>query len=86
LSILFSPGLVLGAVLATGYAALFHLWQKRGLSGLQLYVIAAWIGFALGHIANGLIGIHIVRIGQLNVLGGSIGALIALLIARWIEA
>jgi hypothetical protein len=76
----------LGAVLAAGYAALFHLWQKRTLSGLQLYVIAAWVGFAVGHIVSGLIGIHILRIGQLDVLGGSIGALAALLIARWIEA
>jgi hypothetical protein len=76
----------LGAVLSTAYAALFHLWHKGDMSVLRRYLPAAWLGFAAGHLAGDIAGIHWVQIGHLGVLNGTIGAMIALLIARSLEA
>jgi hypothetical protein len=79
---LLSPALVLGAVLSTIYAALFHLWQGGTLTGLRRYLIAAWLGFAAGHLLGGMLGFHWVQVGDLNALSGTVGAVAALLIAK----
>jgi len=83
---LLSPALALGAVLSTACAALFHLWQRGNMSTLRRYLLAAWLGFAVGHFAAGLVGIHWLQIGQLNGLSGMVGAAAALLIAKSLEA
>lgn len=83
---LISPALALGAVLSTAYAALFHLWQKAEMPALRIYLIAAWLGFAVGHLASDVLGLHVLQIGHLNALSGTIGAVVALLIARSLEA
>jgi hypothetical protein len=82
---LLTPTLALGAVLSTAYAALFHLWQNGDTNALRRYLVAAWLGFAVGHLVGGLIGIQLPQVGQLNVVGGTAGALIALIIARILE-
>jgi hypothetical protein len=81
-----SPALALGAVLSTAYAALFHLWNRGDVSALRHYLLAAWLGFAGGHILGGLVGIHWLQVGHLDVLNGTIGATAALLIAKSLEA
>lgn len=81
-----SPALALGAVLSTACAALFHLWQRGSMSTLRRYLAAAWLGFAVGHFALDLVGIHWLQIGQLNALSGMVGAAAALLIAKSLEA
>jgi len=82
---LFAPALALGAVLSTGYATLFHLWRRGSHTALQLDVLAAWLGFAGGHFLGGIAGIHWLRVGQLDVLSGTAGAVVALLIAESLE-
>lgn len=83
---LLSPTLALGAVLSTVYATLFHLWQNGDTAALRHYLLAAWLGFAAGHLMGDVLGIQLLQVGQLNVVGGTVGALIALLIARILEA
>jgi hypothetical protein len=85
-SLLFSPALVLAAVLATAYAAFFHLWDQGSLLTLRNYLLAAWIGFAVGHVLGDLIGIHWLQVGHLSVLNGTIGAATSLLIVKSLEA
>lgn len=82
---LISPALALAAVLSTAYATLFHLWQKGEMPALRKYLIAAWLGFAAGHLASDFSGLHVLQIGHLNALSGTIGAVVALLIARSLE-
>ncbi len=86
MSALFSPALALGVVLSTGYAALFHFWQGGDLGALRRYLLAAWLGFAGGHALSSLAGIHWMRVGQLHVLGGTLAAVAALVIAKLLEA
>ena len=83
---LFPPALALGAVLSTAYAALFNLWQRGNLRALRTCLVAAWLGFALGHVVGEMVGAEWLLIGQLNVAGGTVGAAAALLIAKWMEA
>ena len=80
-----SPALVLGAVLATAYGAVFHLWQKGNAWLLRRRLVAAWLGFACGHLVGSALGVDWLTIGRLNVLTGTAGALAALLIARLSE-
>ena len=79
---LLSPGFALGAILSTVYAALFHLWKKGDLAALRNFLLAAWLGFAGGHLLGDSVGIHFLRMGDLCVLDGTIGAASALLIAE----
>lgn len=85
-NLLLSPALVLAAVLATAYAAFFHLWNRGGMSMLRNYLLAAWIGFAGGHLVGDLAGTHWLQVGHLSVFNGTVGAAAALLIARSLEA
>lgn len=77
---------MLGVVLSTAYAAFFHLWSKREVPALQHYLLAAWIGFAVGHLLGNLLQVDWLQLGQLNILSGTIGAAIAMLIAKSLEA
>ncbi len=53
---------------------------------LRNYLLAAWIGFAAGHVAGNLVGIHWLQVGHLYVLNGTIGAIAALIIVKSLEA
>ena len=83
---LLSPALVLAAVLSTAYGAFFHLWHRGGMLMLRNYVLAAWIGFAGGHVVGDLVGIHWLQVGHVCVLNGTIGAMMALTIVKSLEA
>jgi H+/Cl- antiporter ClcA len=82
---LLSPTMALGAVLSTAYAALFHLWQDGDTAALRHYLLAAWLGFAAGHLLGNMLSIQMLQVGQLNVVGGTVGTVIALLIAKALE-
>ena len=83
---LLSPALVLGALLSTTYAALFHLWQRGTMAALRRYLFAAWLGFAAGHLLGRMLGFHWLPVGDLDVLSGTVGAVTALLIAKSLQA
>lgn len=53
---------------------------------LRNYLLAAWIGFAGGHLVGDLAGTHWLQVGHLSVFNGTVGAAAALLIARSLEA
>jgi uncharacterized BrkB/YihY/UPF0761 family membrane protein len=86
LSGLLYPGVALGAILSTSFAALFHLSKRGKGPTLWTFLFAAWLGFALGHFAGQILGIYLLRIGQLNVMAGAVGAIIAMLVANTVEA
>lgn len=56
------------------------------MSALRHYLLAAWLGFAGGHLLGDIAGVHWGQIGHLGVLNGTVGAAAALLIARSLEA
>lgn len=74
-----ASGLVLGFLLATAYGAAFHLILGGPPRRLVLYVLAAWIGFILGHFVGDFLGIEVLKLGVVHLLSASLGAWIALI-------
>jgi hypothetical protein len=76
--------LLLSFTLATLYGAGFHLWQGGGAKKLALFLLAGWLGFALGHWVGNALGIRIMMVGALNWLTATLGSALALFAARWL--
>lgn len=76
-----SPAFVFGLLLATFYGALAHLILGGRGRRLILFLVASWLGFALGEGLGDVLGITILSIGPTNVLTATFGSLIALLAA-----
>ncbi len=81
-----AAGLVLGFLLSTAYGSGFHVIMGGPARRILLYVLAAWIGFGLGHFIGDLLNISIFQLGTLHLLTASIGAWIALLSSWWLVA
>lgn len=56
------------------------------MAALRLYLLTAWLGFAGGHLLGEVIGIHGLQVGRLSIFPGTAGAIVALFIARTMEA
>lgn len=78
------PMLFLAFALSTLYGAGFHLWQGGGSRRLLLYLLAGWLGFALGHLLGDWLGMRLLMIGALNALPATLGSGIALFAARFL--
>jgi hypothetical protein len=86
MQILFSPPLILSLIIASAYAAIFNLWQGGSARDLLIYLVACWLGFAIGELAGDFLGLDVLMIGQIHVMEGTIGALLLLALAKWQKA
>lgn len=77
-----ASGLVLSFLLATAYGAGFHVILGGPARHILVYVIAAWLGFAIGHFLGDFMNVDILRLGAVHLLTASVGAWGALL-ASW---
>jgi hypothetical protein len=82
---LLSPPLILSLIIASAYAAFFNLWQGGSARDLLIYLVACWLGFAIGELAGDFVGLDILMIGQIHVLEGTVGSLLLLFVARWLK-
>jgi hypothetical protein len=73
-----ATGLVLGFLLATAYGAAFHLLLGGPPRKLVLYVLAAWVGFVLGHFVGDFLGFELLKLGVVHLFSASLGAWTAL--------
>jgi uncharacterized membrane protein YeaQ/YmgE (transglycosylase-associated protein family) len=78
------PTLLLAFSLATLYGAGFHLWLGGGARRLALFLLAGWLGFALGHWVGEALGIRVMAVGALNFFTATLGSGLALFAARWL--
>lgn len=76
------PALVFSFVLATLYGAAFHLVCGGDARRLALFLLAAWMGFALGQAFADMLGTTFLDIGALHMLAATVGAWLALVVAR----
>lgn len=79
-----ASSLVLAFLLATGYGTLFHLLIGGPARRLILYVVASWLGFAIGHFVGETLLLDWFKLGPLNLLAASAGSWIALFLSRWL--
>lgn len=79
------PALLLGAVLATLYGALFHLWRGGGAGRLALYLILAWIGFWAGHLLGAALELGFLKVGALQLGTATAISALFLLAGYWLS-
>ncbi|GIV81152.1 MAG: hypothetical protein KatS3mg051_0506 [Anaerolineae bacterium] len=77
-----SPTFVFSVIVATLYGAGFHLVSGGDARRLALFLLASWLGFALGHSAGEVLGVTLLDIGPLHMLSATVGAWLALVVAR----
>lgn len=80
-----SPSLILSLIIASAYAALFNLWQGGSGKNLLIYLLASWLGFAIGEWAADFSGLDMLMIGEIHVIEGTIGAWLLLLLGKWLK-
>jgi ribose/xylose/arabinose/galactoside ABC-type transport system permease subunit len=79
------PALLFSIVLASVYAAVFFVWQGRGMRDLVFFWLAALVGFASGHLVGTLWGFIPWTIGQVHIIEATIVTVLFLVIARWLR-
>ena len=77
LDIVLAPGLWLSVLLALIYSLLFSAWRWAGGRQLGRDVLFGLLGFAAGQLAGVLLRLGWLRIGEVQLLWGTIGAVAA---------
>jgi hypothetical protein len=80
-----SPALLLSSILATLWAALFHLLLGQQWVELVLHWFVGLVGFLVGQAMGDILGWNGLMIGQVHLLEGTCACWIAMLVARWLK-
>jgi MFS family permease len=78
------PGIVYGFLIASAAGLAFHLIRGGRLGRLGMYLVSAWISFAVGHTVGGWIGLHLWRFGPLNLFPALVGTVLGLMTASFL--
>lgn len=76
------PTLILSTVIATLYAALYHLLSGRTMRQLFLDWASSLLGFAAGQIGATVLRLQDMRIGELHLLVATITSWLSMLFVR----
>ncbi len=79
-----APGLWLSVGIALTYGTLCWSWFGGGARQFARDLLTALLGFALGQVAGSFLNVAWGRIGAVQVLTGTAGALLALWLGRFI--
>jgi hypothetical protein len=79
------PPVILSFVIASICAGLFNLWRNGSPRDLVFYLVAAWVGFAIGQAAGLLIGLNWGKIGSVYVVEGTIFCWLLLFLMNWLR-
>lgn len=80
------PTLTFAFIAATLVGATFHLIVGGDARRLALFLLAGWLGFAVGHLVGVALEINLYNIGTLRVLPAAVGSLITLVVALLLTA
>ena len=76
---------LLGIVTPIFLGAVFHLWRGGATWRLALYIILAFIGFWVGHLAGTNLGSEFLKVGSLQMGIGILGAILFLAVGYWLS-
>lgn len=82
---LLSPPFVLSLLISTVLAASFNLWQGGSARDLALYLVAGWLGFAVGELLGDLLALDLLMIGEVHLVEGAMICGLLLFLARWLK-
>ena len=82
LDIALSPALWLSVGLALVYSVLFYGWLGGGWRQLARDLVAGLVGFGVGQVIGTLLRTSWLQLGQVQLLWGTLGTVIALLLGR----
>ncbi len=82
LDIVLAPALWLSIALALVYGWLFYGWRGGGWRQLGRDLVAGLAGFGLGQLTGMLFGISWLVVGQVQLLWGTLGAVLGLALGR----
>jgi len=80
-----SPAILVCAVLASLWAAMFHTLFSRKLADLILYWFVGLIGFGVGQALASILDYRLLMVGQVHILEGTLACWIAMLVARYLK-
>jgi hypothetical protein len=81
-----TPVFLFSLLLASAYAAAFHLWQGRTWRQLLVFWLASIAGFALGHFVGRTTEALPLALGSWRIVEGTLGSLLLLFLARWLSS
>ena len=58
-----AAGVIFAFLISTAYGAGFHLLVGGRLVMVPIYLICAWLGFAIGHFVGEWFGVTLLRLG-----------------------
>ncbi len=76
---------LLGIVTPIFLGAVFHLWRGGATWRLGLYIVLAFAGFWIGHLAGTNLGAEFLKVGSLQMGVGILGAILFLAIGYWLS-
>jgi len=77
------PAILLGLVLGGIYGSLFFLtWRQGSYRRLLVCLVVSWVGFLAGQLIAAHDNFLYLRVGALNLLGATLGSLVALILLR----
>jgi hypothetical protein len=79
-----TPILTFSFIIATLFGAVFHLIAGGDIRRLALFLLAGWLGFAIGHLVGVVSEINVLNVGVLRLLPALLGALFAVLAAYFL--
>ncbi len=80
-----SPVFLVSSVLATLWAAMFHLFFGKRLIDLVRYWFIALVGFGAGQAMADVLGFSWLLVGQVHVAEGTLACWVAMLVAHWLK-
>ena len=81
----FAPAFWLAVLLAVIYSMLFTIWRGGGGRAWSRDLLAGLVGFGIGQAAGVLLGSTWLRVGEVQLLWGTLAAGAALVIGRWLQ-
>ena len=79
------PAMIISLLLASAYAAAFHLWQGHSLKDLLVFWLAAVFGFAAGQLVGQILDPVPWTLGQVRIVEATLGAFLFMSITRWLR-
>jgi len=77
------PALVIILILSIIYGSIFHLFRGQDWRDLSSFILFALIGFTVGQIVGALLGLDVMRLGQVHFIEGTIFAWLLMLAFVW---